>query len=66
MPMNCPRCDEELTGDEIRKLWTSFVGSQQTPHAGPGRPRSVKRCPCGAMSKDRAKQRNHLCTAKKE
>lgn len=29
--------------------------------AGPGKPRTAPRCPCGAMSLARAKQRNHRC-----
>lgn len=28
-----------------------------------GRPRSAERCPCGAMSKTRAEQRRHYCSA---
>jgi hypothetical protein len=28
-----------------------------------GRPRSQDRCPCGAMTRERAKKRNHQCVA---
>lgn len=61
--MNCPHCKHELTPEEIRSIWGSYCGVRQTPHAGPGRPRWKKRCPCGAMTKARAKQRNHKCTS---
>jgi hypothetical protein len=62
--MICPHCDHELTPEEIRTIWASYTGSLQTPHAGPGRPRYKKRCRCGAMTVERAKQRNHKCPPK--
>jgi hypothetical protein len=31
-----------------------------------GRPKVQDRCPCGAMTKDRAAKRNHVCEAKKD
>jgi hypothetical protein len=34
---------------------------RKTYGAGPGRPKSTERCPCGAMTKSRAIQRNHQC-----
>jgi hypothetical protein len=64
--MNCPHCDVELTEEEIRSLWGSMTGRRQTPHAGPGRPPYKKRCPCGAMTVDRAKLRSHKCVAPKK
>jgi hypothetical protein len=62
--MRCPHCEEDLTVEQIRTIWASYTGSLQTPHAGPGRPRTAKRCRCGAMTRARAKQRNHKCPKK--
>lgn len=65
--MTCPHCHTELTPEELKSMWASYCGSQQSPHAGPGRPRTAKRCKCGAMTVKRAKMRNHKCaTAKGE
>ena len=36
-------------------------GRKQTPHAGPGRPRTAPRCPCGAMTQAAATRRGHVC-----
>jgi hypothetical protein len=58
----CPHCGHALTADELRSMWGAYRGSLQTPHAGPGRPPSEDRCPCGAMTKARAKARNHKCS----
>jgi hypothetical protein len=35
--------------------------ARKTHAAGPGRPRTAPRCPCGAMTVARADQRNHKC-----
>jgi hypothetical protein len=59
--MNCPHCNQEISPEELKSLWASYTGSLQTPHAGPGRPRKAKRCPCGAMTVTRARQRGHKC-----
>lgn len=63
--IKCPHCDHELDIEQIKSIWGSYAGKLQTPHAGPGRPRSEKRCPCGEMTKTRAKMRNHKCEAPK-
>jgi len=60
--MICPHCEHELTPEEIKTIWASYTSSQrETYGAGPGRPRYKKRCRCGAMTLERAKQRNHKC-----
>jgi len=35
--------------------------ARRTHGAGPGRPRSKDRCPCGAMTRQRAELRHHRC-----
>ena len=61
--MKCPHCENELTPEEIRTLWGAMTSSMRTTFGhGPGRPRWKKRCPCGAMTIARAKQRNHKCS----
>lgn len=61
--MICPHCQRKLTEAQIKALWASYCGQKQTPHAGPGRPRTKARCACGAMTKERAKKRGHTCEA---
>ncbi len=36
--------------------------ARKTFGAGPGRPRSPDRCPCGAMTARRAALRRHICS----
>jgi hypothetical protein len=59
--MTCPHCSKPLTEAQIKRIWASYTGSKQTPHAGPGRPPKGSRCPCGAMTRDRAAKRGHKC-----
>lgn len=37
---------------------------RKTRAAGPGKPRTAPRCPCGAMTVARALARNHRCLCK--
>jgi DTW domain-containing protein YfiP len=66
-------CGKDHTEDEIVRAYKSIIGSRQTPHAGPGRPK-VPRCKrCGKVpSRCRCKNdtslaagRTKLPTAKK-
>ena len=57
----CPHRGTPLAPEEVRSIWGAYSGKLQSPHAGPGPPRSASRCPCGAMTKARARQRNHEC-----
>jgi hypothetical protein len=61
--MLCPHCSHKLTPEEVRSLWASYCGKLQTPHAGPGRPRTKPRCACGAMTLERAAKRGHVCAS---
>jgi len=65
--VQCPHCDEQLilSPEQIRSIWGQYTSSLSTPHAGPGRPRSEDRCPCGKFTKPRAEARNHVCEAPK-
>jgi hypothetical protein len=56
--------DMETIPDEVflSELGRRNSTKRKTFAPGPGRPRSASRCPCGAMTKKRAKQRNHICT----
>lgn len=46
--MTCPHCNKPLTEAQIKRIWASYTGSKQTPHAGPGRPSKPTLCPkCG-------------------
>ena len=47
----------KLSSARARKL----AGMRKTHGAGSGRPRSLDRCPCGAMTRARARQRGHRC-----
>jgi hypothetical protein len=58
----CPHCTAGLTLEEIKSLWGRATSAQRrTFAAGPGRPKSGSRCPCGQMTQARAKQRRHVC-----
>ena len=63
--INCPHCQHELTAEELKTLWGRWRASLSTPHPGPGRPKYKKPCPCGKMTAERAKLRNHVCVAPK-
>jgi hypothetical protein len=53
-----------LTTREARRMArmrkTHSGGRGPAPGTG-GRPRSTRRCPCGAMTRERARKRNHRC-----
>jgi hypothetical protein len=55
----CPHCGQPITRAQI----AAMLSAQRTTRRG-GRPTQGERCPCGAMSIERAKARNHHCTAK--
>lgn len=63
--MECPHCEHKLTPEEVKTLWGRYTANLRTVHRGgkEGRPRSKRRCPCGAMTRDRAAKRNHQCVA---
>lgn len=62
----CPHCGGALSIEMIGQLWGSYCGNRrQSREPGPGRPRTMPRCPCGAMTVNRAEQRKHVCTAPK-
>jgi hypothetical protein len=52
-----------------RKRWKGITKAERAEFGrwaaslGGGRPRSKDRCPCGAMTKDRATKRGHRCEA---
>jgi len=51
-----------LSEDESRALVGQIASRMRgTFGAGPGRPRTVTRCPCGAMSVARAEKKRHVC-----
>ena len=52
----------QLTQDAARGVLGQIAVQLREVIAG-GRPRSGRRCPCGAMSAGRAKQRYHHCVA---
>ncbi len=58
-------CGHNHTEEEILSAAGRIYASRRrhvvTPGAGPGRPRSADRCPCGAMTKARAAARGHRC-----
>jgi hypothetical protein len=61
--VTCPHCEGKLSGEEIRSMWGQYTSAKVVNHvAGPGRPRSAKRCPCGAMTRERAQKRKHVCS----
>jgi hypothetical protein len=47
----------KLSSARARKL----AGMRKTHGAGSGRPRSLDRCLCGAMTRARARKRGHRC-----
>ena len=58
----CPHCGHRLDWELIRRLYHSYRGRRQTPHAGPGRPPTPTPCPqCGAMCPSASEARRH-CT----
>ena len=60
----CTHCDAALAFEQVKSLWGNATGAVRTTFgAGPGRPKSKDRCPCEAMTKERAAKRNHVCTA---
>lgn len=61
MTRPCPHCHKPLTEAQIKRIWASYTGAKQTPHAGPGRPRVKPRCKCGAMTRERAEKHGHAC-----
>lgn len=55
-------CGHTATHEEIMRLAGQISSSRRKTHgAGPGRPRTAQRCPCGAMTAARAIQRRHKC-----
>jgi hypothetical protein len=55
-------CGAKLTMDEVKTMWGKATSSRRQHFgAGPGRPKLAERCPCGAMTKTRAKARGHKC-----
>lgn len=59
--MNCPHCGKPIPPALVRSEGARAIAAQRKTHAG-GRPRSRKlRCPCGLMTKRRAKARGHVC-----
>lgn len=55
-------CGHSITEAEILRLAGRISSARRTTRAaGPGRPRTAQRCPCGAMTLTRAKGRNHKC-----
>lgn len=44
-----------------RRRWTATGDDPREVGKLGGRPRTAPRCPCGAMTRQRAKQRNHRC-----
>ena len=55
-------CGHELPAAEILRLAGSIRSAmRKTRGAGPGKPRTAPRCPCGAMTVKRAEQRGHRC-----
>ena len=50
-----------------RKRWKGTTKAERREFGrwaaaqGGGRPRSADRCPCGAMTRERAEKRNHRC-----
>jgi hypothetical protein len=61
----CPHCHRQLSLDVIASLWGAYAQSHRRTLGGGGRkplPPSA-RCPCGIMSKERARLRNHICRA---
>ena len=51
----------QLLGDISRQGWSPENREKRLENAG--RPLSPDRCPCGKMTKARAKARNHRCEA---
>lgn len=55
-------CGHALPEEEILRLAGAIQSARRKTRApGTGRPRTMERCPCGAMTKRRAEQRKHRC-----
>jgi hypothetical protein len=61
--MTCPHCAHPLSPEQLKRLWASYCGRLQTPHAGPGRPRDGERCACGAMNASTSAVRQYMWQA---
>ncbi len=42
-------CGKDHTEEEIVRAYKSVIGSRQTPHAGPGRPKAPRCKRCGKV-----------------
>lgn len=59
-----PCCAAPITYEDVKSMWGRATASRRSTYgAGPGRPKSKDRCPCGAMTAARAAQRGHKCVA---
>lgn len=59
-------CDQPLTYAQVKSLWGKATAAMRDTYgAGPGRPKSTDRCPCGLMTRERAEKRKHVCVAPK-
>lgn len=75
MALLCPNCATRIPRKLMRQALNSDAGKRRATsdlraigkigglaaRGKSGRPRTAERCPCGAMSVERAKQRNHKC-----
>ena len=60
--MRLPGCRKDHSEAEILSAAGSILAARRkTNTAGPGRPRTQPRCPCGAMTVERAAKRRHYC-----
>jgi hypothetical protein len=60
--MTCPHCHKPLTEAQIKRIWASYTGKKQTPHAGPGRTPTPTKClKCGKWCKSATLARRHGC-----
>lgn len=60
--MKCPHCGKPIRAALIRADAARQASAKRVTHgAGPGRPRAALRCPCGAMTVERATKRKHVC-----
>lgn len=51
----------KLTTDQARQM--AQTRSRKSGGSNGGRPRSKDRCACGAMTRERARKRRHVCNA---
>lgn len=57
-------CGHEIPEADLLRIAGAALSAKRKTRAGGrngGAPRSADRCPCGAMTKRRAEQRNHRC-----